>query len=304
MKTLTTLLTLAAVAAFAHDHYAVGVLDSNNNGLPDEGEPLQLNGLSPTKIFHLLPRPVGQRPRQRCGGYYMLDERPRTLFPNDAFSLIAISDGQYDANTVGHAHTGAWIWAEIVSVSGPSGANFGFWEEDWSFSNDTPTRSFATNQPTGNYSFVLSEGFDDAGEDPFGHIHGRSWTADKPGVYVVGIRFVDLSTSGPGGGPWHAPSQVYNFRFEAGPKFEPTMERSGNTVTLTWPGLMGHYAVDALQTGIVFTVQRANSLSPSTWTNIGTVTGGTAPTVTFTDPAASGTQALYRLRWQWSIATP
>jgi hypothetical protein len=305
MKTLLTLLILAVLPAVAHDHYAAGIVDTNGNGQPNAGEPLQFIGPNGSgKIFHLLARPTGQRPTQRCGGYYMLDERPRTLFPNDSFSFITVSDGQYDANTTGHAHTGAWIWMEIVSVSGPSGGNFGFWEEDWSASNDTPSRSFPANQPTGNYRFILSEGFDDVGEDPFGHIHGRSWTADKPGTYIVGFRLVDLSTNGPGGGPWHTPSQIYYFNFQAGPSFQHTMQRSGNSAILTWPSQLGYYAADTAQTGIVFTVQRTTSLSPATWTNIGTVTGTTANTATFTDPSPPTGNAFYRLRWNWSVANP
>lgn len=302
MKKLITLIILATLPALAHDHYSAGIVDTNTNGQPDAGEPLQFIGANGAgKIFHLLPRPFGQRPAQRCGGYYMLDERPRTLFPNDSFSFTAVSDGQYDANTTGHAHTGAWIWMEIVSVSGPAGASFGFWEEGRSFSNDTPTKSFAANQPTGNYRFVLSEGVDEVSEDPFGHIHGRSWTADKPGDYNIGFRLVDLSTSGPGGGPWHVPSQVYTFRFRAGPSFQPTVEKiPGTGCVLTWSSQMGHYAADATQTGIVFTVQRATSLSPANWTTIGTVTGTTADNANFTDPTPPAAGAFYRLQWQWS----
>ncbi len=302
MKALLTLFILAALPALAHDHYAAGIVDTNGNGQPNAGEPLQFIGANGGgKIFHLLPRPFGQRPVQRCGGYYMLDERPRTLFPEDSFSFTTVSDGQYDANTTGHAHTGAWIWMEIVSVSGPAGASFGFWEENRSFFSDTPTKSFAANQPTENYRFVLSEGIDDAGEDPFGHIHGRSWTADKPGDYTIGFRLVDLSTSGPGGGPWHAPSQVYTFRFRAGPSFQPAVEKiPGTGCVLTWPSQMGYYAADASQTGIVFTIQRATSLAPTSWTTIGTVTGTTAATATFTDPTPPAAGAFYRLQWQWS----
>ena len=181
-------LALAALTlhAAAHDHYAAGIVDTNNNQLPDAGEPLQFVGPNGTsKVFHLCPRPVGYRPTQRCGGYYMLDERPRTLFPVDSFSFTALSDGQYEIAGANHAHTGAYIWVEIVSVKGPDGGEFGFWDENRSVSFDTPTVSFPVNQPTGNFAFVLSEGFDDPFEDPLGHIHGRSWTATKPGDYYV-----------------------------------------------------------------------------------------------------------------------
>jgi len=304
---LTPLTCLAAtVTAFAqsHAHYGAGVVDTNGNHQPDAGEPLQFVGESGTsKTYHLLARPVGQRPTQRCGGYYMLDERPRTLFPADAFSFTAISDGQFDANTAGHAHTGAYLWMEIVSVTGPAGAHFGFWEENWSASHDTPSTSFTTNQPTGNFRFLLSEGFDDATEDPFGHIHGRSWTADQPGEYYLGMRIVDLSTTGPGGGAWHTPSQVYVYHFSAGPRFQPTGKMiAGTGYVLTWPSQMGHWNGDLTQTGISFAVERTDSLSSPNWQTIGTILGTTADTVSFTDATPPTGRGFYRLRYLW--ATP
>jgi hypothetical protein len=295
----------AAPPAAAHDHYAAGITDTNGNHLPDPGEPLQFVGANGTdKIIHLLARPAGFRPQQRCGGYYMLDERPRTLFPLDAFSFTALSDGQIETAAPQHAHTGAFLWLEIVSVSGPPGAHFGFWEENWSQFFDTPTVSFATNQPTGSYRFVLSEGFDDAAEDPQGHIHGRSWTADQPGDYFIGFRLVDLSTTGPGGGSWHPPSPVYFYHFQAGPSFQPAGQLvPGTGYVLTWPSQMGIWNGDApAQTGVVFTVERATTLSPSNWQPLGSVAGTTAATATFTDPAPPAGRAFYRLNYLW--ATP
>ena len=296
---ILTLLALA-VPAGAHDHFAAGIVDTNQNGQADAGEPLQFVGANGTdRIFHLLPRPVGFRPVQRCGGFYMLDERPRTLFPNDSFSIVALSDGQYDIASPNHAHTGAWIWAEIVSVSGPPGANFGFWDQEYSYSSDTPSVSLPANEPTGNPSFVISEGIDDIGEDPDGHIHGRSWSADLPGDYHIGIRLIDRSTTGPGGGPWHPASQIYIFHFKAGPDFQPTGQRvPGTGFVLSWPGQMGIW--EPYQTGIVFTVLRSTTAVADDWTSIGTATGTTADTVTFTDPSPPIGKAFYRLSYSWS----
>ena len=291
-------------SACAHDHYAAGIVDVNNNGQPDAGEPLQFVGANGTnKVFHLLARPVGQRPIQRCGGYYMLDERPRTNSPRDSFSFIALSDGQFDVASAGHAHTGAWIWMEITSVSGPAGAHFGFWDENWSEYYDTPTVSFATNEPTGGYKFILGEGINSAGEDPSGHIHGRAWTADKPGDYIIGFTLYDLSTNAPGGGPWHPPSQVYYYHFKAGPSFLPTMSvGAGGSRVLTWPSQLGYWASDPAQTGISFTIERSSTLAAGSWQSIGTVMGTTANTATFTDTAPPVGRAFYRLSYQW--ATP
>lgn len=285
--------TLTILGASAHEHFAAGIADTNQNGQPDADEPLQFVGANVSnRIFHLLARPVGQR----CGGHYMLDESPRTLFPTDSFSITAQSDGQYEAVGSHHAHTGAWIWAEIVSVAGPDGAIFGFWEEN----SNVVTHSLAANQATGNPQFVISEGIDDPEEDPQGHIHGRAWTADKPGDYQVGIRLIDRSTSGPEGGSWHVPSQIHVFHFQTGPGFQPTIQGApGTSITLTWAGQMGIWQ-EAGQSGVVFTVQRSANPAANDWQTLGTVTGTTTATLNFIDSAPLPNKAFYRLAYDWT----
>jgi len=295
IKTLSiNLLATALVAssAIAHDHFAAGIVDTNQSGEPDPGEPLQLIGSNGTdRTFHLLPRPVGQR----CGGHYVLDESPRTLFPNDAFSLTVQSDGQYEIEGSHHAHTGSWIWVEVVSVTGPAGAIIGFWEEN----AYVVTQSFATNQATGLPKFPISEGVDAVSEDPQGHIHGRAWTADKPGNYEVAIRLVDLSTTGPNEGPWHEPSQIYIYRFSAGPSFQPALQRNPDaTATLTWKSQMGIW--EPSQTGVIFHIQRSKNLTGNDWETIETIAGTTADILRFTDPSPPSGMVFYRLAFDWS----
>jgi hypothetical protein len=292
MKILLPLLMIMTASPLAaHRHFAVGIIDANSNGQPDAGEALRFaDGDPEAHVFRLLSRPVGQR----CGGHYMLDESPRTLFPADAFSITVQSDGQYDLPGAHHPATGSWIWAEIVSVSGPVGSLFGFWETG----ADTPTHLLPANQPVNAAAFVLSEGMDDAGEDPAGHIHGRAWTADKPGDYLVGIRLVDRSTSGPGGGPWHQPSRIHYLRFTAGPSFQPQVLRSDAAVTLVWPSRMGVWS-DLGEQGVRFRILRTTGPAAG-WQQVGEVIGTTADSVSFTDPAPPPGTALYRLAYDWS----
>ncbi len=308
---LAALMSILPASAQLHMHFPAGIVDVDADGQADAGEPLDfvdddgspfefVDAAGVPLVFHLLPRPVGFRPAQRCGGYYMLDERPRTLFPNDAFSITALSDGQYDIAGAGHAHTGAWIWVEIVSVKGPAGGHFGFWNQNQSLYFDTPSVSLAANEPTGNPRFVVSEGIDDASEDPSGHIHGRSWTADKAGDYYVGLRLIDRSTTGPGGGPWHAPGRIHEFHFRAGPDFQPTGQRvTGQGYVLSWPSRMG-ISVQSGQTGMVFTILRSTTLAPGEWTPIGTITGTTGETISFTDPSPPPAKVFYQLSYEWS----
>ena len=284
--------------AAAHDHFDAGIWDTNQNNAPDAGEPLRLIGADlTTRVFHLLARPVGQT----CGGYYMLNENVRSLLPLDSFSFTALSDGQAVSGDINFAHTGTDIWMEITAVAGPLGANFGFWEMGQADASETPTISFPTNSPTGKFAFAISEPLpwlEPAEQDPFGHIHGRCWTADRPGDYSVSYRLVDRSTCGPGGGPWHSPSPTYVFHYKAGPDFQPVVTRVDAKCVLTWSSLMGIW--EPYQSGIVFGVQRSTSLATADWVTIGSVTGTTATIATFTDAAPLPGRAFYRLSFDWS----
>lgn len=312
--------------AHAHEHRAVGFLDmAPENGLPDAGEPLRIIGPDGTgTIHHLRPRALGPQPRPeeyhpewRGGGYYYLDERPRQIYDaagnpaldnqnepiiaDEGFSLVALSSDP-DFPEAGHALPGSWIWCEILSVTGPEGAHFGFWDAQRSYYFDTPTYLLPVNQPTGSPRFVISEGADQADADPYGHIHHRAWTADKPGDYFLTIRFVDLSTNRPGGVPWHAPSASYVYHFRAGPDFTPTGQHvPGAGYVLTWPSQMG-ISPNAYpeESGMVFRILRGTTLAPADWTVVGEVTAGATATATFTDPSPPAGKAFYRLAYDWN----
>ncbi len=295
---ISIIFAAATLSASAHDHFAAGIVDAIANGLPDAGEPLRMTGPALTnRVFHLLARPVGQT----YGGYYMLNENARTLFPLDSFSFTALSDGQAESGDVNFAHTGSDIWMEITAVAGPAGANFGYWDVGQASASETPTVTFPTNKPTGNFAFEISEPLPwllPEEQDPYGHIHGRAWTADKPGDYFVSYRLVDRSTTGPGGGPWHAPSQTYVFHYQSGPAFQPSVTLAGSGCVLTWPSQMGIW--EPYQSGVVFQVLRSTNPASGNWTPIGSVTGTTAATATFTDSTRPAGKAFYRLSFGWS----
>lgn len=293
-------LLLTAATASAHNHYYVGISDTNGNGKADPDEPLAFVGANGTdRVFHLMPRPAGLRPAQLCGGYYSIDEKPRTLNGLEGFSIVSLDNGEFALEDPFHAMTGVYICCEITKVEGPPGAHFGFWDEDHSYYFDEPSVSMTTNEPTGNPRFMISEGSDTADNDPGGHIHDRSWTADKPGDYRVSFRFVDISTNRAGGGPWQAPSVEYTYSFRAGPDFQPAIRRTEAGVQLTWPGQMGIYEATK-QTGIVFTVLRSASPAGPDWTPIGSVTGTTADTISFTDSETPVGKAFYKLAYDWA----
>lgn len=224
-KLLIVLLASALVTSVqAHLHYGAGIIDQNGNGQADAGEQLAITNFPNSGlIVHMQLKAEGLR----YGGYYTLDEASA-----EYFTFTALSNGDWEAAAPNHASTGAYLWMEITSVIGPDEGEFGYWEGSvyevgasnpnlpWSYNHTTPTVSFAANEPTAGYRFVLSEPDPAPGpdQDPFGHIHSRGFTATVPGTYTVGFAVYDLSTSGPGGGSIHTPSQTYYVTFIAVPE--------------------------------------------------------------------------------------
>lgn len=122
------------------------------------------------------------------------------------------------AATFGHpayatnaAAFGSQIFAELTSVSGPVGGTFSFWESG----AISPTISLTAGS-TGTNAWKISENDGLAGSDPYGHVHGRRFTATLPGIYIVGLRALDRSSNGSGGGPIHSPATVLYIYFQAG----------------------------------------------------------------------------------------
>ncbi len=114
-----------------------------------------------------------------------------------------------------HAALGSFLELRIESViSGPDGGEFGFWQ------SGVQQTSLGVGD-TGTFQLDLSDAANGAGipgNDPYGHLHGRRWTATKAGVYDVGFRLYDTSVNGAGGGPIHTPSDLFVVRFEAVPE--------------------------------------------------------------------------------------
>jgi hypothetical protein len=136
-------------------------------------------------------------------GYYVHDELTFTALPATVF---------YGGPEAFHARVGSDLRLQIVSVNGPAGGSFGFWEWDDLFS-PTPTASFLSGSiestaGAGLFSFALTEAFP---FDPFGHVHDRAFSSDIPGTFDVAFRIVDATG-------FHAPSDLYTFRFVAVPE--------------------------------------------------------------------------------------
>lgn len=180
---------------------------------------------------------------------------------------------------------GSFIQFSFSSLSGPPGGAFAFW--------DVGTTEPSLSVPSGESStnlWVLSESDGSAGSDPFGHIHGRRFTATKAGLYKIGFTAVDTSVNGAGGGPIHTPAPQLSIWFQAGVNILSVV-RTGSVNTI-------HYASMA---GRTFTLEAAERLSAHTQWNV--VVEGMPGVDYFTnvvDANVTGSQRYYRLR----IETP
>ena len=116
----------------------------------------------------------------------------------------------------GAAALGTYIQAKLLSVEGPSGAMFGFWETSQD-GVDSTNLTWTVHVPFQNGTNLIhvTEGNGSAGSDPYGHIHGRIYSFDKPGLYKATWQFVDTSTNGPKGGPVDLPSAPFYLYYQA-----------------------------------------------------------------------------------------
>ncbi len=131
---------------------------------------------------------------------------------------------------------GSYLQFRMACLEGPAGGAFNFWES----STTTPSISLVPGQSSTNL-WRLSESDGSAGADPFGHVHGRRFTATKPGIYRIGFTAIDTSTNGAGGGPIHTPSEELPIWFQAGvsiqsvqPEASQVRVRFGAAANFNW----------------------------------------------------------------------
>lgn len=201
----------------------------------------------------------------------------------------ASNDGSADSP----AASGARIVLVVRAAAGPVGGHWSFWETSGNEEyGETITFSYATGTTNGTNSFLLSENTGQPGEDPYGHIHGRSFTTDKPGLYTVWVQLIDTSRNGPGGGPIHAPSPLYRYYFQAGTTIA-RIDRTNISVVVTF----GTQPSNAARQYAYFLEATSMLDEPPGWTTIAGPLSGNNHLRSFTDtPPADAPHRFYRLR--------
>ena len=153
---------------------------------------------------------------------------------------------------------GSYLQFRMSCLEGPEGGSFNFWE----VGTTSPSISLAPGQASTNL-WRLSESDGSPGADPFGHVHGRRFTATKPGIYKVGFTALDTSTNGAGGGAIHTPSDELPVWFQAGVSIQsvqPDLQASQVRVRF------------GAAAGFNWSVQYASDLA-NTWQSTPPVTG-------------------------------
>jgi len=184
------------------------------------------------------------------------------------------------------AALGAFIVARVVSVAGPPGGEFSLWQENEEASHTQKVFTIPAGTTNTGHYFNVSEGITFPEPDPFGHIHGRRFTATKPGLYTVGFQMLDISSSHADGTPVHNPGPTNYFYFQAG-IFISDFVRTNDTVAFRF----------GAQFFRDYHVEYSTNLSSTNWTMLAEIIGGNHSDIhTIIDTNAAGPARFYRLR--------
>jgi hypothetical protein len=263
----------AHINAGAYEHYAGSPLVFPNGYLWDTNS---YSGVYPACIFMVKDDPnVPLYP-----GLYQTDvsftSLPATIFTGGP-SLYA-------------AELNSYLELIIRTVQGPPGGVFGFWQENDEFEPTFSTRLFSIPVGTLNSTnrFNLTQSPEQGGweGDPYGHVHGRRFTVNKPGLYTVGMQLIDTSKAGPGGSPNHSPSVTNYFYFQAGLVVQ-LLKKTNNNAVLRF-GLQGFKD---------YYLEANNNLTTTNWVTVGREAGATHSDLhTLVDTNATNATRFYRVR--------
>jgi hypothetical protein len=247
-KILPILLLATASVSDAHDHVEVGLSSSSSTQLAIDGPAYQLATYVPSQEFF-----SSYRPLVSTGAH---------------FAELTFTT---ETNAIDPA-AGADPRIEVVSVIGPQNATFSFWE----VGSTTPTWTRATgwnSSQSSAPSFPVIQNGDN-------HLHGRAFSADKPGLYQVTFRAVD------GNGTYSTSANLtITFNAQQPPQLSIGVASGNTTLSFT--------SCD----GLTYDLQVCTDLVSGVWTNVTPHTrlNGDGSVITMIDTMAGRAKAFYRL---------
>jgi len=248
MKTLTTLslIALSTAAVLAHDHIEIGIDPSAPERLGLHGPAYQIALLVP------VGEPVSNYAPNFPGGYYANE----LTFSAEA-NVLEPADG---ANPV----------IEILSITGPSGAVFSFWE----VSQTSPTWSRPTGWTPGIPTTIPTI----VGGN--NHIHGRAFTTNVTGNFTISYRAVDANNI-------FQPSAPATLTIQALPTPPLQIQAQAGSVVLTFKSRLN----------LNYDIQSSTTLAPGSWSTLDGLIPieGDGSDVQIQDPMASRPRVFYRL---------
>ena len=244
MKNILFIIFLSVVSLSAHDHIEVGVD-------PEEPERLALSG-----------------PGYQLALYVPRDEPFLPQFPGGWHACELTFTTQIYADELEPAE-GADPRIEIVSVTGPVGGSFAFWE----IGAVEPTILLPVGWARTEANFqVAVNGYD--------HAHGRCFTMDKPGTYTVTFRAVDSADL-------FEPSANKTITFNALPAPKLSISVASGSVSLSFTS----------RANLNYDLQVCTDLASGGWVNVEphVSINGDGRRIEVNDPVAARPKAFYRL---------
>ena len=229
----------------AHEHVEVGRVSPSSNQLAISGPSQQLALYVPLREFF-----SGYLP-QFPGGWHACE----LTFTTEVNAL-------YEA-------VGANPRIEIVSVQGPAGGNFAFWE----VGAVAPTWLRAAGWTGTGATFPVILNGDN-------HAHGRAFTMDKAGTYSVTFRAVDMAGK-------FTPSANKTITFTAQQPPKLSIGMVGLDVSLAFTS----------RPNLTYDLQVCTDLESGVWTGVElhTFIDGYGDVKNMSDPVAGRPRAFYRL---------
>ncbi|HVV71963.1 MAG TPA: hypothetical protein VHI52_10760 [Verrucomicrobiae bacterium] len=273
LSALPVMLLLTGVSVHAHEHLAAGA-DSNAPGSPL----IFVNaGDYATNSGYAFALDAGQLGSAYEGWYFTADL---------VFAALAASPN-YGGPEAQAAALGSHIEVVLESLTGPSGAHLGFWETQQDGVDSTNlTWTVPVGLANGTNQIVVSETDGSPTADPYGHIHGRVYSVDKPGLYTLGLRFDDTSTNGIGGGPIQSPSAPFYLYFQADITIAG-IQSDANGVNLTFAA-PSNLPDSGTAPATNYQIESTTGFDPADWHPVGDIIVGDDHLHTVTLPRTGG----------------